>query len=145
MARQTYCGNNALNSGLINGTSVIGTRYGCLRKGIGVGLHLPIDLSYLGPYIPIDNTRSYCGNNPVLPAGYDRFGSCTECLRKGVGVGKGIAARRSVGGGRRREKPKRKSKKKPKRKSKSVKSKKKPKRKSKSVKSKKKPKRKRRS
>jgi hypothetical protein len=30
----------------------------------------------------------YCGPSPVLPLGYDGFGSGYQCLRKGVGVGK---------------------------------------------------------
>ncbi len=31
--------------------------------------------------------RLYCGNQEVLPAGYDGFGTRYSCLRSGVGVG----------------------------------------------------------
>jgi len=83
-----YCGNNQLNSGLINGTSRIGTRYQCLRKGIGLGRSLPYDKDYDGPFQPIDPTKIYCGNDNALPAGYDRLGSNATCLQKGVAIGK---------------------------------------------------------
>lgn len=93
-----YCGNNALHEGLINGQQVLGTRHKCLRKGIGTGLHLPVDLSYNGPYQPIDTTRSYCGDKPNLPNDYDRFGMLSECLQKGVGIGKRKRAEEGDGG-----------------------------------------------
>lgn len=60
-----------------------GTSYKCLRKGVGIGLHIingkPPITTY--PY------KSYCGTKQYLPDGYDYFGSQYECLRKGVGVG----------------------------------------------------------
>ena len=89
-----YCGNNSQDTGLVTGTKVLGTRYRCLQKGIGKGLNMPYDDKYLGAYAPIDNTRIYCGNLTVLPAGYDRFGTITECLQKGIGVGKKLKAER---------------------------------------------------
>lgn len=62
-----------------------GTRYECLRKGIGVGMHLPPDRrAPTGPRSPI---RKYCGNKEQLPEGYHDFATPYECLRKGVGVG----------------------------------------------------------
>lgn len=82
-----YCGNNLANKQLVNGQVQIGTRYSCMRKGIGQGLNMAFDNSYLGDYVPIDDTRIYCGNNDILPNGYDKFGNLTECLRKGVGIG----------------------------------------------------------
>ena len=83
-----YCGNNADNQDLLSGQSQIGNRYGCLRKGIGKGLHLPTDRSYLGSYSPIDQRKVYCGQQDDLPGGYDLMGSLPNCLQKGIGIGK---------------------------------------------------------
>ena len=69
----TYCGNNALCPDLLNGNKQLGTRYQCFRKGLGKGLNLPIDPNYNGAYNPIDPSRVYCGNQNVLPAGYNRM------------------------------------------------------------------------
>lgn len=85
---QIYCGNNAANPQLVNGQLQLGTRYGCLKKGIGRGLRMPVDPEYSGEYIPIDNRKMYCGNKPNLPTGYDVMGNLPQCLQKGVGVGK---------------------------------------------------------
>jgi len=89
---ETYCGNNSLEAGLVNGTKVLGTRYGCFRKGIGRGFHLPIDNNYMGEYEPIDNRRIYCGNQVQLPNGYNYMGNLPQCLVKGIGVGKRLQA-----------------------------------------------------
>lgn len=83
-----YCGNNALDSDIMNGTSQLGTRYSCMRKGIGTGLNLPYDAKYAGEYEPIDNRKIYCGNGDNLPDGYDRLGNLSQCLQKGVAIGK---------------------------------------------------------
>ena len=83
-----YCGNNRLDSDIVNGTSELGTRYSCLRKGIGTGLYLPLDPKYIGPYEPIDDRKIYCGDREILPNGYDRFGNLSQCLQKGVAIGK---------------------------------------------------------
>ena len=83
-----YCGNNALDSDIVNGTSVLGTRYSCMRKGIGTGLNLPYDVKYTGEYQPIDNRKIYCGDRDDLPDDYDRFGNLPQCLQKGVAIGK---------------------------------------------------------
>jgi len=83
-----YCGNNALDSDVVNGTSQLGTRYSCMRKGIGTGMNLPYDAKYAGEYEPIDNRKIYCGNVDNLPGGYDRFGNLSQCLQKGVAIGK---------------------------------------------------------
>jgi len=83
-----YCGNNANYPGLLAGTHVLGTNYGCMRKGIGVGSHLPYDAAYAGPYAPVDPRRFYCGNNPVVPPGYLAAGSPSKCLSTGIGIGK---------------------------------------------------------
>lgn len=96
MPPRLYCGNNAHHADLMNGTAVIGTRRGCLEKGKFVGLAQPPDPAFLQPYVPIDDTRKYCGNHDHMPPGYDRFGGLYECFLKGVGVGK---RQRAVGGG----------------------------------------------
>ena len=84
----TYCGNNALDPDVVNGVKILGTRYGCMRKGIGTGLNLPYDPKYAGPYEPIDDRKIYCGDRNNLPDGYDRFGNLSQCLQKGVAIGK---------------------------------------------------------
>lgn len=87
-----YCGNNALDPELVSGESALGTRYGCLRKGIGTGLALPVDPRYSGPYEPIDKSRIYCGKAAKKPKGYTRLGSLVHCLQKGVGMGRKMKA-----------------------------------------------------
>ena len=87
---RTYCGNNINFPGLVAGTHVSGTNYQCLRRGIGVGYHLPYDAAYAQPHMPIDQRRFYCGNAPVPPpaGGYFAVGSASKCMQIGVGVGK---------------------------------------------------------
>jgi len=82
-----YCGNNLVNQQLTNGQSILGTRYRCLQKGIGRGMHSVNAINYEGPYEPIDERKIYCGNQDVLPDGYDYMGNLPLCLQKGVGVG----------------------------------------------------------
>jgi hypothetical protein len=94
MVRKIYCGNNSLDSSLTNNTSILGTRYKCMKRGIGVGMNLKYDPKYNQEYDPIDTTRIYCGDKNELPEGYDRFGSLPRCLQKGVGVGKIITAKK---------------------------------------------------
>jgi hypothetical protein len=83
---ELYCGNNARDDGLRSGEKILGTRYQCLRKGIGRGLNEPI-LAYSQEYEPIEQIKVYCGNSTVLPLDKDRFGTRAECLRKGFAVG----------------------------------------------------------
>jgi hypothetical protein len=85
--KQLYCGNNRKDP-ILNTTHRIGTRYGCLKKGIGVGLNMPVDPSYAGEYEPIQNTKLYCGNKTRVPSGYNGYDTLGGCFRKGVGVGK---------------------------------------------------------
>jgi len=87
-----YCGNNSNHPDLLNGKKTIGTRYGCLLKGKSFGFEQPVDKNFLNPYVPIDNTKKYCGGSNVLPDGYDRFGGLYECYLKGIGVGKRLKA-----------------------------------------------------
>lgn len=94
-----YCGNNSLHSSLVDGSQILGTRYGCLKKGIGKGMSLPVDSTYIGPYEPIDKTRVYCGNWNGLTRNYDRLGSLPECLQRGVGIGKRKVAMMQQGDG----------------------------------------------
>jgi hypothetical protein len=81
-----YCGNNARDVGLLNGTKILGTRYQCLKKGIGRGLNEPI-LEYNEEYEALDDIKLFCGNGTTLPAGKDRLGTRGECLRKGFAIG----------------------------------------------------------
>lgn len=87
--RTVYCGNNRRYHGIVNGTHVVGTRYKCLRRGVGIGMNLDDNEPDTG-YEPIDTRRVYCGDRNQLPNGYDMFGSLSQCLQKGVGVGKRI-------------------------------------------------------
>jgi hypothetical protein len=81
-----YCGNNAKDRGLIDGSKIMGTRYQCLKKGIGQGLREPI-LEFNDEYEAIDTTKIFCGNGDVLPQDKDKLGTQAECLRKGFAVG----------------------------------------------------------
>jgi hypothetical protein len=85
-----YCGNNMNDPKLITGTHGLGTNYQCMRRGIGIGRHLPYDAVYAQPHAPIDGRRFYCGNAIVPPAvgGYFAVGSPSKCQQIGVGVGK---------------------------------------------------------
>ena len=85
-----YCGNNAANTELLSGNSILGTRYECLKKGIGRGMNMPLDPTYGGQYIPIDERKMYCGTKNDLPKDYDYMGNLPHCLQKGVGIGKGL-------------------------------------------------------
>ena len=81
-----YCGNNALYPGLRDGTKILGSRYQCLKKGIGKGLREPLQ-NYNEDYAPVDDLKLFCGNGDVLPRNKDRLGTRGECLRKGFAVG----------------------------------------------------------
>ena len=108
---EIYCGNNHNSLELKRG-KVIGTRYKCFQKGIGVGKYvLPLDPEYAGDYDPIDTRKIYCGNKSRLPPEYHIMGNNGICFRKGVGVGRSLKAKS-------KKKSKHKSKKKSKRKSK---------------------------
>jgi hypothetical protein len=83
-----YCGNNAKSVDILSGNKIIGTRYTCMKKGIGKGLNLPFDNNYVGDYEPIDTRKIYCGDAENLPDDYDLMGSLSQCLQKGIGIGK---------------------------------------------------------
>lgn len=79
-----YCGNNALRDN-------VGTRYSCMKKGIGVGQRQN-NLEIYFPRIPSENI--YCGTKESQD-GY-RKGEPIECLRKGIGIGKSLAFKRCL-------------------------------------------------
>ena len=93
---EIYCGNNAKSVDILNGSKVIGTRYACLKKGIGKGLNSSVDNNYIGEYEPIDTRKIYCGTTENLPDGYDLMGSLPQCLQKGIGIGKKQKAHQQV-------------------------------------------------
>jgi hypothetical protein len=97
-----YCGNNAMHPGLINGTARAGSRLDCLRRGFGAGFHSAVDLSFLQPYRPIDERKKYCGDQEILPDGYDMFGNAPSCFQKGWATGKRSRAMNPNGRRRRR-------------------------------------------
>lgn len=78
-----YCGNNRFEIG----NRVLGSRYDCFRKGVGVGLALEGEAEY-EPIEP--NPAIYCGRARNAPANYDYVGTRYQCLQKGVGVGKSL-------------------------------------------------------
>ena len=83
-----YCGNNRLDTDVVNGNAIIGTRNRCFRIGFGRGYHQPVDPNYNFNYDPIDDRRIFCGNGDNIPQGYDRLGNLPHCLLKGYGVGR---------------------------------------------------------
>jgi hypothetical protein len=83
-----YCGNNGNAPGLLSGRETLGTRYDCLRKGIGVGRKLPYNPdNYANAFARLDPRIPYCGNSANLPNGYNHMGSLRECYESGIGVG----------------------------------------------------------
>lgn len=69
---------------------IMGTRGVCLKKGIGIGMGMPLaarDAFLDKPLPPPPAERLYCGNSHILPEGYDDFDTLPNCLRRGVGVG----------------------------------------------------------
>jgi hypothetical protein len=90
--RNIYCGNNRRHPNAEN----LGTRYECLRKGIGAGCYvIPVDLELNDyEYEAIDGVRLYCGRNVILPAGYTRLGNSAECFQ----IGRGIGMKKRAGG-----------------------------------------------
>jgi len=91
-----YCGNNADDPLLLNGTLTLGTRYACMKKGFGRGYHMTYDPKFAGAYTPIDNRKIWCGNSDIYPNGYNSTGSLSQCLQKGVGCGKRALAEKGA-------------------------------------------------
>ena len=86
---EIYCGDSRA---IPDEYDVFGTRYRCLKKGIGLGMtlsdHQRDEFLRRATGRPRDGV--YCGNQAALPAGYVRRGRRFECFRKGVGVGLGM-------------------------------------------------------
>ena len=111
-AVRKYCGNNQTYAEQQN--LVIGTKYDCLRKGIGFGLHFHdnddnqdwVEFYNNDNYQKIDNRNFYCGDKPWNEARdlnnaegdpkYDVEGNLSMCFKKGTGVGLRLAARALV-------------------------------------------------
>lgn|SRR3990167_7912431 len=89
-----YCGGNRNHPNLLSGLQILGDRYRCFKKGIGIGMNLPSDQED-SDYQPLDERKIYCGNFNVLPDDYDILGSNVMCIQKGVGVGKGLRRSRT--------------------------------------------------
>ena len=94
-----FCGADLADPQLITGQKILGTRYKCMQKGIGLGKFiLPLDQNLVTklvnnvPYVPVNRKKYYCGNASILPAGYSDFGDLDGCLRKGVAIGKKLRA-----------------------------------------------------
>ena len=83
-----YCGNNLKNKDLLSGKKILGTRYQCLKIGVGKGLNMPLEKNYSQDYEAIDSRKIYCGNRDKLLEGYDYIGNLPQCLQKGIGIGK---------------------------------------------------------
>jgi len=99
-----YCGNNARHSSLRSEEKKIGTRYTCLKRGFGIGFHLPYDPEFARRFVPIDKRKIYCGNSEVLPEGYDLFGNNPRCFQVGIGAGKASRAKKQRKGKRKKSK-----------------------------------------
>lgn len=86
---EVYCGDDLV---LPEDYDVFGTRYKCLRKGIGTGMVLSNNQrdAFLARQRQPNPERVYCGNNGQLPGGFDRNGTLLECFKKGVGTGLGM-------------------------------------------------------
>ena len=113
--KKIYCGNNMLSPKITKENYKIGNPYNCMRKGIGVGLNLPVDIEAAGPYKPIIKKTFYCGKKQSeMPLNLDRMGTPTECLRTGIAIGKAKKAQEQIS----KKKSKKKSKKRAKRRAK---------------------------
>jgi hypothetical protein len=89
-----YCGNNSQYTGLIDGSHTIGTRYACLKKGFGIGYHMPYDKNFTEDYDPIDTRKIWCGSSNETPDGYNSVGNLPQCLQKGIGAGKRVRSKK---------------------------------------------------
>jgi hypothetical protein len=86
---EIYCGDSRR---LPQKYDIMGTRYTCMKKGIGIGMNLPDESreEFINKPRVQKDEKAYCGNDLLLPENYTRFGTKKECLRKGVGVGLGM-------------------------------------------------------
>lgn len=82
----SYCGTK---DAIPEGYERIGTNHECLKKGFGI-------CKYSGKFHTKSSSpakdkkkkkeKIYCGNDLLLPDGYDRFATRYECLKRGFGV-----------------------------------------------------------
>ena len=86
---ELYCGENLM---LPDNYDRFGTRYKCLKKGVGTGMSLPSGQrdAFLAKTRNQPTERVYCGDSNQLPQGYNRNGNLSECFRRGVGIGLGM-------------------------------------------------------
>jgi len=92
---EIYCGDDLI---LPENYDIFGSRYRCLRKGIGTGMVLSDAQrnAFLTRQRAPNPVRTYCGNDAQLPQGFDRNGTLLECFKKGVGTGLGMAQPKRV-------------------------------------------------
>jgi hypothetical protein len=69
-----------------------GTRFECMKKGVGVGMMVMNEKIQNNQPIPErkikkNPKKKYCGTDLMLPDNYTQYGNRYECLKKGVGVG----------------------------------------------------------
>ena len=85
---ETYCGSDLL---VPEEYDRMGTRFQCLKKGIGIGMAMPNAqrdaIINRPPTLIGPRPNVYCGNGDVLPPNYTSLGNPYQCLRKGVGAG----------------------------------------------------------
>lgn len=79
-----YCGSN---ENLPESYDRFATRYECLRKGFGICKYN----GKLGSKEVVGKKKKksekiYCGNDLLLPEGYDRYANRYECLKRGYGI-----------------------------------------------------------
>ncbi len=73
-----------------------GTRFECMKKGVGIGMMVMNQKLSRNEPIPErkpkkkDGRKKYCGTSLMLPDNYTEYANRYECLKKGVGVGMGI-------------------------------------------------------
>ena len=86
---EIYCGDDLI---LPENYDLFGTRYKCLRKGIGTGMVLSNTQrdAFLARQRTPNPERVYCGDNAQTPQGFNRNGTLLECFKKGVGTGLGM-------------------------------------------------------
>ena len=84
-ANKKFCGNAAK---LPEGYSGRASRFECLKRGYGACLASGAAGSKCPEprRSPRRRERVYCGNDLMLPEGYDRYGDLYECLKKGYGA-----------------------------------------------------------
>lgn len=85
---EIYCGSDLL---VPEDYDQMGTRFQCMKKGIGIGMAMPNAqrdaIINRPPTVIGPRPNVFCGNGDVLPPNYTSLGNPYQCLRKGVGAG----------------------------------------------------------